>query len=193
MTGRRDPRKDDNIASGLMHLAGLCRELRLGKGYTLAELAERSDLDLRHVQLIEANMGNPTVATIIRLARGLGVPPSLLLAGVGEPRPSLGETVEPYRSEPMDVALEDDGQWPESDAIVAMRIKSLRLERDWSQAELASRAGISQGAIQAIEARTKSPTLRTLDLIAKALGVQVASLLVRLREVKMPKARAGRY
>ena len=150
------------------------------------------DLDVRHVQLIESGNANPTVATLLRLARGLGVTLEALLersslavqdvraAALSDPNMTLTEVVEAYK--PV----------MEIDALIAVRVKSLRLERDWSQSELAQRAGISQGAIQGIEARSKSPTLRTVDAIATAFSIPPHELLAPPARTTMPKARAGR-
>ena len=64
-----------------------------------------------------------------------------------------------------------------SDEAVAAAVRWQRVQRDWSQAELAARAGLSQGAVQSVEAATKSPTLRTLDAIASSLDVTSRDLL----------------
>lgn len=58
-----------------------------------------------------------------------------------------------------------------------LNIHKLRKMRGLSQAELAERAGLSQPSIGAIEAGRKSPTLRTLEKIASALGISVSDLL----------------
>jgi transcriptional regulator with XRE-family HTH domain len=58
-----------------------------------------------------------------------------------------------------------------------LSIQKLRKLRGLSQAELAEKAGLSQPAIGAIEAGKKSPTLRTLEKLAAALGVKVTDLL----------------
>jgi transcriptional regulator with XRE-family HTH domain len=192
MSQRRSPWNDEAVAQGLRALAQTARTLRLGRGHTLEETAELCDLDVRHVQLIESGTANPTVATLLRLARGLGVSLESLLersslavqdvraAALADPDMTLAEVVEAYKPQ------------LEIDAVIAVRVKTLRLERDWSQAELAQRAGISQGAIQGIEARSKSPTLRTVDAIATALGMPSHELLQPPVRSTMPKARAGR-
>ncbi len=60
---------------------------------------------------------------------------------------------------------------------VGQKIKALRKQRELSQASLAETAGLSQVAISKIEAEQKSPTLRTLEKLAIALGVTVSELL----------------
>jgi transcriptional regulator with XRE-family HTH domain len=51
-------------------------------------------------------------------------------------------------------------------------IRALRDLRDLTQAELAEAAGTSQPAIAAYEAGRKSPTLRTVERLAEAAGLE---------------------
>jgi ribosome-binding protein aMBF1 (putative translation factor) len=48
-------------------------------------------------------------------------------------------------------------------------VRELRLERKWSQAELASAAGMTQSAVAGFEAGGTVPTLPILGRIARAL------------------------
>lgn len=57
------------------------------------------------------------------------------------------------------------------------KLKEIRENLGLSQAELADKAGISQPYVGAIEAGRKSPTLRTLQKLAAALGISVTDLL----------------
>ena len=57
------------------------------------------------------------------------------------------------------------------------RVKKIRDELGLTQTELSARAGISQGALSAIERSEKTPTVETLHDIATALGVLVSDLL----------------
>jgi len=50
------------------------RALREAQGWTLEKAAEKSDLDLKHLQKIEAGMLNVTLVTLVRLAVGLRQP-----------------------------------------------------------------------------------------------------------------------
>jgi transcriptional regulator with XRE-family HTH domain len=59
--------------------------------------------------------------------------------------------------------------------ILGAKIRQLRKERGWSQAELARRAGISQPTIASIECGTQR-TARNIQNVAKALGVSVSEL-----------------
>lgn len=63
------------------------------------------------------------------------------------------------------------------DESIGERIKSLRSMKGISQNKLAKFAGISQAGLSAIENTTKSPSMSTLALIARALDVSVAELM----------------
>lgn len=54
-------------------LGAILRELREEKGLTREELSERSDTGLRHVAAIELGEKNPSVDTLYRLIRSIGV------------------------------------------------------------------------------------------------------------------------
>lgn len=53
----------------------------------------------------------------------------------------------------------------------------LREARDWSQNELAEKSGVNQSTISNIEAGKSSPSIDTLEPIAKALGVGLSVLI----------------
>lgn len=63
-------KKDGQITE---RLGAILRELREEKGLTREELAERSETGLRHVAAIELGEKNPSVDTLYRLIRGIGV------------------------------------------------------------------------------------------------------------------------
>ena len=58
-------------------------------------------------------------------------------------------------------------------------VRRRREEKGWTQAELARRARVSQPYLSQIEAGTrgKSPGIRIMQRLAKALGVPVTALL----------------
>jgi transcriptional regulator with XRE-family HTH domain len=58
-------------------------------------------------------------------------------------------------------------------------ILRLRLERRWSQSELARRAGTKQANISRLEAGLGNPTVRFIQRVAQALDVELAILLRR--------------
>jgi transcriptional regulator with XRE-family HTH domain len=45
--------------------------LRMGSGLTQQKLAERAEISLRYVQLIEAGKRNPSIPTVVRLKKVL--------------------------------------------------------------------------------------------------------------------------
>lgn len=64
-----------------------------------------------------------------------------------------------------------------SKRILARNLRRLRLERGWSQDDLAAEADVRQALVSAIEVETANPTLETLDRVATALEVELARLL----------------
>lgn len=60
---------------------------------------------------------------------------------------------------------------------IAMRIKAERAKRNWTQAKLAERAGISHGYLARLETGRQDPTITTLEKIAKAFRVKMQNLL----------------
>ena len=58
------------------------RELRLARGYTLEELAARSDVSRAMISMIERATANPTAVVLDKLANGLGVSLASLFGGV---------------------------------------------------------------------------------------------------------------
>lgn len=57
--------------------------------------------------------------------------------------------------------------------MIVNRIKVLRAERDWTQADLADRVGISRQAVISIEKYKYTPSLELAFKIAEAFGVSI--------------------
>lgn len=57
--------------------------------------------------------------------------------------------------------------------MIKNRIKVLRAERDWTQADLANYVGISRQAVISIEKYKYTPSLELAFSIAKAFGVDI--------------------
>ncbi len=60
---------------------------------------------------------------------------------------------------------------------VATRLKELRERRGWTQEQLAKKAHVGRPYLARLETARQDPTLRTLEKLAKALGVKVAKLI----------------
>ena len=56
------------------------------------------------------------------------------------------------------------------------KIKVLRAERDWTQADLAKQVGISRQAVISIEKYKYTPSLELAFQIAKAFGVDLTAV-----------------
>jgi transcriptional regulator with XRE-family HTH domain len=68
---------------------------------------------------------------------------------------------------------------PSTKRILARNLRQLRLERGWSQDDLAAEAGVRQALVSAIEVATANPTLESLDRLTSALKVDMATLFDR--------------
>ncbi len=69
------------------------------------------------------------------------------------------------------------------------RLKCVRQEKGLTRTELARRSGVALSFIHSIESGHKSPTVRTLEKLAAALGVRVSDLLEEGEA--QPEARTG--
>ena len=56
------------------------------------------------------------------------------------------------------------------------RLKVLRAERDWSQAELAGRLGVSRQAVNAIETGKHDPSLPLAFRLARLFGLAIEEI-----------------
>ena len=66
--------------------------------------------------------------------------------------------------------------------MIVNRIKVLRAERDWTQADLAEKVGISRQAVISIEKYKYTPSLELAFLIAKVFGVEVTDVFTLKEE-----------
>ncbi len=65
-------------------LGVMVRMLRTGQKLTLEAAAEKMELDLKHLQKVEAGVLNPTLVTLVRIASGLGVTVATLFGGAAK-------------------------------------------------------------------------------------------------------------
>lgn len=73
-------RQSPRFAAESKALGERVRELREERGWTLERAAEAMNLDLKHLQKIEAGKLNVTLVTVVRIAEGLGESVSALFA-----------------------------------------------------------------------------------------------------------------
>mgnify|MGYP003297725121 CR=1 FL=1 len=59
---------------------------------------------------------------------------------------------------------------------LGMRIKYLRKRRGWSQEDLALEANINKNYLSDLERGNRNPTLRIMEKIAIALGIDISEL-----------------
>ena len=59
---------------------------------------------------------------------------------------------------------------------LGMRIKYLRGQKKWSQEDLALEAGINKNYLSDLERGTRNPTVKALEKIANALGINLSEL-----------------
>lgn len=60
--------------------------------------------------------------------------------------------------------------------VIQNRIKVLRAERNWTQADLAERTGISRQAVISIEKYKYTPSLELAFRIAQVFGVEITTV-----------------
>ena len=61
-------------------------------------------------------------------------------------------------------------------------LRTLRLERSWTQAELGDKLGVSPQHISMLESSRKFPSLQMLFNLADALGVSLTTLAAAMEE-----------
>jgi tetratricopeptide (TPR) repeat protein/DNA-binding XRE family transcriptional regulator len=92
--------------------------------------------------------------------------------------------------ERVDMARQHEGD-PEDLRLAVIFLRSLR---KWTQGKMSKASGVDRGAISAYEAGTKTPTRKTFQRLADAVGLPysyVERLLPRFREARQALADAG--
>jgi hypothetical protein len=77
----RDYRATDRYKTEAKALGARARMLRYARGLSLYQASDAMNVDLRHLQRLETGVLNVTLATLLRVADGLGVPAWVLLGG----------------------------------------------------------------------------------------------------------------
>ena len=68
---------------------------------------------------------------------------------------------------------------------LADRVRRYRIERGWTQGELAGKAGLSPGTVSRIELGDERPLGRTTAALATALGIETERLLGALGQAEL--------
>jgi len=77
--------------------------------------------------------------------------------------------------------LEDKSQ-DRATPVIKNRLKVLRAERDWTQADLAQRVGVSRQAVISIEKYKYAPSLELAFKLAKAFDVEITEVFRLIEE-----------
>nr|WP_121308607.1 helix-turn-helix transcriptional regulator [Paraburkholderia sp. BL17N1] len=62
-------------------------------------------------------------------------------------------------------------------AILAIKLRRLRAERQWSQEDLAAESGLDRSFVAHVEREARNISIDNIEKLARALGVQVFELL----------------
>jgi transcriptional regulator with XRE-family HTH domain len=87
----------------LLNLGREVRRRRRALGLTLEQLAERSGLTPNYIGTVEHGQRDPSLSTVMALAKGLEVSASELLGGVADMSPAAMEAARLFDSVPPDV------------------------------------------------------------------------------------------
>jgi transcriptional regulator with XRE-family HTH domain len=104
----------------------------------------------------------------------------------------MGMNLEDYRKQLMqdpEVAAAQARLQPRLD--LARQVLHLRLERGWTQQELAERAGTKQANISRLENAKLNPSVEMLQKIADAFGAELAVTFVPSADEQSTRTRVG--
>lgn len=124
------------------------RNIRKGRGLSVDDLAELSEVPAEDIRNIEKNIIKPSLEQLERLSTALNVTIRYFVERNFH-GPNLGD-----------------------------KIRALREKMEMSQSQLAHSAGISPGLVSQIENNVTMPSLETLDKIAECLDVETSYFLV---------------
>lgn len=130
------------------------RFLREGRGLTVEELAEISELSAAQIEKFEAGESQPDFEQMERLAEALNFAVSYFL---------------------------DKSNYQTG---IGARLKTLRESQGLTVASLADRAGVSSGLISQIENNYTVPSLDTLERLADCLGTTLHYFLLPHEEIE---------
>ncbi len=146
------PRAPTKLLCGTLKSMNRTKDLRIARGLTAAELAERSGLGYRTVRRVERSLvRRPHPQTLRRLAEALGV--------------ELEELTRLMSEAPQD---------PNRRGSI---LRDLRVASGMSRLQLARRAGISRSFLSELESGKHEAGPSTVRKLAEALGVHPLELV----------------
>lgn len=143
------------------------REIRKELGLSQTQLAKRLDVDPASVAYIELRDNRPQARTVKKYADALGVDVSAF--GI---------------------------ELPAEDASFGKRIRAFRMQRNWTQWDLAKRMGVGQGYINNMELQKHEPQMKTVRRFAAAFGITMDELCngaINVTPTQSTKSVACRY
>jgi transcriptional regulator with XRE-family HTH domain len=162
------------------------REVREDAGLSQEALGFRAGLHRTEISLLERGDREPRLSTLIRLAAALDV-------GVSAIADDLLRWEAPSYD---DGDFRPEGRWAPSSGTgltapalartVHENVISLRGQRDWTQRELAERAGVPRPVLARIEVAGRPAPVEVIVSIARAFGVPPISLFKGVPAHKLP-------
>ncbi len=137
------------------------RFLREGRGLTIEELAEISELSVSLIEKFEKTEALPDYEQLERLAAALNITPSCFV---------------------------EESHYKTN---IGARLKQLRESQGITVTSLAAKAGVSPGLISQIEGNYTIPSLDTLEKISATMGITLHYLLMESRDVENLLASLG--
>lgn len=142
--------------SALRRLAESMQAHRSRRSLSLHALSDLAAVDRKLLRGLEKAAMNPTLRTLDRVAQAFGISVAALL-GTGATSEARGLFDAP--------------------TLVALNVKRLRRERDWTAADVETRIKMKAAYVSFIETGRRGCTLQTLIRLADAFGIDVAELL----------------
>jgi len=183
------------------------RILREAAGFTQERLAEVANISVNFMGYIERGERSPSIKTLEKIAKALKVTPKELFEFADNEEKELAYQtllVELRKCSPDDIRTitenvkglststrtsatlsfaysEKEGSLMNSiDALpqlIGTRIRQIRINRGWTQENLAAKAGMDFTSIGAAERGVRNLSLKSLARVADALGVTMAELV----------------